>query len=156
MAGSKKGERRGGRKKGTPNRATVQREELARAQIAESLAKAKKAGQADPKVALSELYKAIQIAEGMSGMVQPQVTRDEKTGVVSFKGGDAKLFGEWFDRWKDCITTLMKYQLPQIKAIDAPAPPPDPNKADGPRRKFSLRVFDGGRQVKPLQAPGDE
>lgn len=147
-----KGVRLGGRKKGTPNKATAAREELARAQIAESLEKAKAAGAASPRNALNEMYKAITIAEGMAGKFQPRDVVQDGNGKVTIVGGDIKLFKEWFGLYFDCAKELAKYQIPQIKAVDAPTPPPDPGELERTSRKrFGLRVFDGGREVEPLK-----
>lgn len=145
------GKKSGGRVKGSVNKAKLAREELARAQIAESLAKAKASGHAEPKVALNELYKALAIAEGVAGRLQPTVIEQDANGKVTVKGGDLKGFGEWFDRYKDCISILIKYQQPMLKAIEAPTPPPDPADVERrSRKRFGLRVFEGGRQVQPL------
>lgn len=151
MPRAQKGERFGGRGKGTRNKATLQREELARAQLAQALENSKKAGNASPRVAMDELYKALQIAEGFAGTVQPQPIRDAKTGKVTFQGGDVELFGAWFDRYKDCIGLLLPYQNARMKPVDAPAAAPsEAEKEVASRKKFGLRVFEGGRQVQPL------
>lgn len=145
------GKKSGGRTKGTPNKATAAREELARAQIAEALNKAKRVGKADPRLAIDELYKAIALAEGVAAKLQPQSIEQDANGKLTIKGGDLKGFGEWFDRYKDCIATLIKYQMPALKPIEAPTPPPDPADVERrSRKRFGLRVFEGGRQVQPM------
>ena len=107
----------------------------------------------DKKLAVSELEKAIAIAEAATGLHQPRPGKDAQ-GQATVQGGGWRHFGEWFDRWVSCLKELAKYQSPQIKPIDAPTPPPDP--ADLERKaikRFGLRIFDGGRIVQPLAAP---
>lgn len=152
---SRKGVRLGGRQKGTRNKATIAREELAKAELAASIRAAKASG-SDSKYAIHEMQKALKIAEDFAGKVQPNVNRT-KAGIVRIVGGDAKLFGEWFDRWHTCLKELAKYQTPQMKAVEAPTPPPDPGELERKSRKrFGLRVFDGGRKVRAPGAPPDE
>ena len=148
--GSKPGERRGGRRKGVKNKATIAREEAAKAHIAESLAKAKSAGKANPRLAIEEMYKAISIAEGLAGLMQPNIAK-AGDGTLTVKGGDIKLFGEWFDRYFNCAKELAKYQVPQVKAVEAPTPPPDPQDLERrSRKRFGLRIFEGGRPPGPV------
>jgi hypothetical protein len=144
------GRKTGGKKKGTKNKATVAREEAARAQIAASLAKAKSIGKANPRFALDEMYKAISIAEGLAGLMQPNITK-AGDGTLTVKGGDIKLFGEWFDRYFNCAKELAKYQVPQVKAVEAPTPLPDPQDLERrSRKRFGLRIFEGGRPPGPV------
>jgi hypothetical protein len=147
--GSKPGERRGGRQKGTPNKATLEREEKARQEIAEAL---KKAGTAKTvRYAIDEMQKALVIAEGFAGLVQPTPIKDANGKLVKFEGGDVELFGTWFDKWFTCIKELAKYQTPQVKAIEAPTPPPDPQDLERrSRKRFGLRIFEGGRPPGPI------
>jgi hypothetical protein len=135
-----------GRKAGGKNKATIEREILAAQQI-----DAVRRG--ERRLAVAEMERALQIAEGFAGANQPEPIKDANGRVVQLKGGDIKLFGEWFDRWTFLLKELAKYQSPQIKAIEAPTPPPDPADAERKnRRRFGLRVFDGGRPVPPLGA----
>ena len=137
----KGGRRKGaGRKPGVKNKATIEREIVAALQI-------DAARRGDKKLAVSELEKAIEIAETATGLHQPRHGIDAK-GKRTVQGGDWRLFGEWFDRWVFCLKELAKYQSPHIKPIDAPMHPPDP--AD---LEFELRIFDGERIVQPLTPP---
>jgi hypothetical protein len=151
------GRKTGGKKKGTKNKATIAREEQARAQIAASLSKARSAGNVTPRIALDEMYKAVSIAEGLAGLLQPNVTKTPD-GTLTIQGGDVKLFGEWFERYCNLIKELAKYQIPQVKPVEAPTPPPDPRDLEQKARKrFGLRIFEGGRppaQVVPLPVNG--
>jgi hypothetical protein len=144
------------RPRGSLNRSTLAREAKAKADIAAALAKAKTAGRADPKAAMDEMYKAIAIAEGFAAKLRPRDIQQDQHGIITIMGGDINLFGAWFDRWHKCIELLAKYQLPPIKAMDAPTPPPDPEQsARDSKIVFGLRVFEGGKPVQPLQ-PLDE
>ena len=156
MSGSKKGERRGGRQKGTKNKATIAREEAARAEFEAAMkataSKTRGTG-VSPKLAMQEMYKAISIAEGVAGKLQPKDISQDVNGKLTITGGDLKAFGDWFDRWVKGLELLAKYQIPAIKPIEAPAPPPTPEELEqGSRKRFGLRIFEGGR---PLQQPVD-
>lgn len=147
------GKRYGGRAKGTPNKATVEKEAAAVQAHIDAADKARKTG--DFKHSMTEMMKAVKLAEGFAGACQPAIIKDAK-GKMTFEGGDIQLFGAWYDRWFKTIEVLAKYQMPQMKPIDAPAPPPDPdaiNKAN--RRVIKLRIFDGGREV-PVLGPNKE
>ena len=158
--GSKPGERRGGRKAGTKNRATIERQlEAAQAAIAKV-----KHGRELAKDVLERLLHDLDrfktIAEGAAGLHKPPSAAELKVAAekgLTIAKGDWGLFGEWFDRAvgtaRDAATVakdLAKYQSPQIRPVDAPAPPPDPKELEaGSKRRFGLRVFEGG---KPLTA----
>ena len=146
MPRAQKGQRFGGRIKGTKNRATIQREIEAAERVAQSRGKAKDA-------ALTVLERLMQVAEGAAGLTRPASKREMAEGKAQNPDGDWELFGDWFDRAAFCAKELAKYQAPQIRAVEAPAPPPDPREVDaGNRRRFGLRVFEGG---KPLMPPSD-
>src|SRR6516162_3322496 len=102
-----------GRKAGGKNRATIEREILAAQQI-----DAARRGQR--RLAVDEMEKALRIAEEFANANQPEPIKDADGRVVRLKGGDVKLFGEWFDRWTFLLKEVAKYQSPQIKAIEAP------------------------------------
>lgn len=157
MTAAPKKPKTGGRAKGVKNKSTIQREELARAQIAQSLERAKKAGIASPRIAMDEMYKAITIAEGVAGKLQPKSIDQGADGKLIITGGDLKGFGEWFDRYTSCIKELMKYQCPPMKAVEAPTPPPDPADVERrARKRFGLRVFEGGKPIQPLATASDD
>lgn len=146
---SQKGVRKGGRQKGAKNKATIAREEEAKAKIAAAMKSADRS--ADPKLAMNEIYKALAIAEGVAGKLQPRSISSDPQGLLAVEGGDMKGFGEWFDRWVKCVELLAKYQIPAIKPIEVPAAPPDPSDLDrNSRKRFGLRIFEGGR---PLPTP---
>jgi hypothetical protein len=144
-----KGQRFGGRAKGTPNKATTAREEAARAQIAAAVRRSPAA--VDPRDARQEFYKLASIAEGFAAKFRPRDITQDQEGKLVIVGGDMKQFGEWFDRLKDVVFKMAEYQLPRYKAIEIPAPPPDPNASlEQPRKRFELRIFEGGRPITPM------
>lgn len=146
MPRAKKGQRFGGRQKGTPNKKTVAREELALAQMA---AARKAAGQVEPRNAMNELYKLMTVAEGFAGKLQPTAI-ENVNGKLVITGGDVDRCEKWFGHCRGIAETLAKYQFPQMKAVEAPAAPPDPNQQT-PSRRFGLRVFEGGKVIQPLK-----
>jgi hypothetical protein len=146
--GPPKGVRIGGRQKGAKNKATIAKEAEARARIAESIGKAKTAK--NVYYAMDEMHKAISIAEELTLLLRPVITKD-KNGKITSKGGDIKLCREWFGQYKDLIELLAKYQVPQVKPVEAPTPPPDPKDLEQKSRKrFGLRIFDGSRPPAPV------
>jgi hypothetical protein len=129
------------RPSGSKNRSTIAREEQAKAEIARAIAKGKAAGKADPRSAMEEIYRLYAEAEAFG--------RRHKKPL--------KVFGEWFDRRVKLAELLAKYQLPPIKAMDIPAPPPDPSEIEQEAKiVFGLRVFEGGRPVDPMQMLDEE
>jgi hypothetical protein len=149
-----------GRKAGGKNKATLERELLA----AKATIRQAKEGRELAKDVLERLMLDLDrfksLAEGAAALHKPPTAGELKAAAergLSLAKGDWGLFGEWFDRAvgtaRDAATVakdLAKYQSPQIRAVDAPAPPPDPEKLrEGSTRRFGLRVFEGG---KPLTA----
>lgn len=160
MAGAKPGERRGGRQKGTPNKATLEKQALAQQALLETAKKARKTGEL--KLAIQEMQKALKIAEDFSTKLQPKLIEggSEKKPTLKIEG-DIKLYGEWFDRWMKVMVELAQYQAPKIKAMEAPTPPPDPEELEQqrnapPRKRFTLRIFEGGKLVEGPRGPDDE
>lgn len=150
------GRKTGGRAKGTPNKATVEREILAMQAVVE---KARTAKPSDLKLAVQEMQKALKLAEGFASALQPKITKDANSNKITIEG-DIDLFGKWFDRWVDVMSELATYQAPKIKAMEAPTPPPDPAELEAqrnapPRKRFTLRIFEGGKLVKGPAGPGD-
>jgi|GEM_PF-2452872 len=143
-----KGFKTGGRQKGTPNRSTVERQVSSQMEIS----RAARAGVLGKEV----LERLAKIAEGIAAAQQPKLIGQDARGQPVFEGGNWALFGEWFDRTAYCAKELMKYQNAPIKAVDAPTPPPDPREVEArSRKRFGLRVFDGGRPLQPIEADDD-
>lgn len=129
-----KGRKTGGRKPGSKNKATLERE--AKAAIDQARA-------ARVELAKDSLVRYQGVAEGATGRFRQLVETVEGNTAANWK-----LFGEWFDRMLHCAEAAAKYQSPPIKAVDAPAPPPDPRELEAnSRKRFGLRVFDGGRAL---------
>lgn len=157
MPVAQKGQRFGGRAKGTRNKSTIEREVRAEAARLAAIEAARRAQNAGTLVlATADLMRAAKIAEGFAVAFQPKITRDEATSKVTIAGGDVEQCGKWFDRWASTLKELAKYQTPAMKAVDAPTPPPDPNQSQ-PVRTMTLRIFEGGRQIKgPPMPSADE
>jgi hypothetical protein len=93
------------------------------------------------------------VAEGAAGATRPTRQQDINNGATPNLDGDWGRFHDFLKLTFDIDKELAKYQAPQVKPVDAPAPPPDPKQLEaGSRRRFGLRVFEGG---KPLIAPGE-
>ncbi len=154
----------GGKKKGSKNKATIARELQAAQQIWDAQGKSGR----EPALAtlerlLGDLDRFKAIAEGAASLHKPPTQQElEKaaTAGLALAKGDWDLFGEWFDRavgtTRDAAKVakdLAKFQAPEIKAVDAPAPPPDPRDVDQrSRKRFGLRVFEGGKPLEPSAA----
>ena len=111
-----RGTKTGGRKAGTPNRATVERQEIA----ARALDNAKADGRPLAKDRLDEL---LGIALGAMAAHQP-ITKDmvKKARALGNKTvkdnrGNWGGFGEWWDRAAYAAKELAKYQSPTFKAV---------------------------------------
>jgi hypothetical protein len=137
--GSNPGERRGGRKKGTPNKLTSER--ALQALMAAQTVKAVR--EANPNVPPLELAKDVlnrmmKVSEGAAGLFRPANPTGGTQGVENWDR-----FGQWVDRTIACAKELAKYQSPQLRAILVPAAAPDTNQPEK-RKRFSLTIFDGG------------
>jgi hypothetical protein len=134
-----KGLKLGGRQKGTPNRATVERQmEAARAIVS-----------TERERGFSMLYRIASLCEGAAAASKPTLATELTKGASKNEDGDWGRFHGWVTLWAATAREITKYQQPQIKPVDAPAPPPDPNKQQDEHvpRRFSLRVFEGGRPL---------
>ena len=142
--------RYGGREKGTKNRATLQREAEAAARVAATSGGKAREG------ALAVMERLMGVAEGATEANRPTLQRQIAVADATGASIDINPDGDW-GRFHDFLNLtfsiakeLARYQAPQVKAVDAPAPPPDPDEiARGSRRRFGLRVFEGG---KPLSS----
>jgi len=136
-----------GRRHGGKNRATIERELKAVAETGNLQGR---------ELAKDVLDRMMKLAEGAAGFHQPPSPSEIQAAQAEGRQiptGDWDRFGQWFDRIAYCAKELAKYQSPQIKAVDAPAPPPDPKDLEQKSRKrFGLRVFEGG---KPLLPPSE-
>jgi hypothetical protein len=116
-----RGTKTGGRKAGTPNRATVERQEMA----ARALDNAKAEGRPLAKDRLDEL---LSIALGAMMAHQPitkemaKKARASGNRTVKESRGDWSGFGEWWDRAAYAAKELAKYQSPTYKAVSVETP----------------------------------
>lgn len=139
-----KGRKTGGRIKGVSrNKATVLRE-TKRAEVIAAIVDSGK------PLALTVAQKAMEFAEGAVAAYRPTMAAELAAGKPRNPDGNHEEFGKWFDRWFRAIEMMAKYQSPQIKSTEAPTPPPEPGTN---KKRFTLRVFEGGR---PVDKPGDK
>jgi hypothetical protein len=113
--GSLPGERRGGRKKGTPNRRTVQKLIEASTQVAEI----KKLGQRKATEVMNEL---MQTARGMVALYQKRiVTADGKDLKPDALPADVEQFWKAMDCAAIFTRNLAPYQDPMLTRVDVSA-----------------------------------
>ena len=134
-----RGTKTGGRKAGTPNRTTVERQEIA----ARALDNAKAEGRPLAKDRLDEL---LGIAMGAMAAHQP-ITKDMAkkaralgNKTVSESRGNWGGFGDWWDRAAYAAKELAKYQSPTYKAVSVETPLPS---GSSPVRDFDNFVRTG-------------
>jgi len=121
-AGSKPGERRGGKKPGTKNKATREREALAAQVIIDG---AQKRGA--PVLAKDVLERLMKLSEQQIYRYQPTPREEVKKGVEPNPEGDLGLFGDWIDRTAFMAKELAKYQSPTFKAVMVSTSPGESN-----------------------------
>jgi hypothetical protein len=100
----------GGRKAGTPNKATVER----RLQIARGLEDARNHGRPLAKDRLGEL---LDLAFEMMTANQPCPARCMGANGGAQNGMDHQEFAAWFDRAAYVAQALAKYESPQLRAV---------------------------------------
>jgi hypothetical protein len=138
--GSKKGERRGGRQKGSLNRATIER--LEQAKIIQQIEdQACHLGASDTqvgapttskrKLAREELEDLLPIIKGGVAHFQPTPAGALAQGVPENKDGDWPTFKSWLQFYADTLLRLAEFQSPRFKAIavamgTTPTAPPQP------------------------------
>lgn len=96
---------------------------------------------------------AVTVLEQMMNLARETMHKNRPAAAVVAKGKKQPQnwegFGQWFDRTVYCSKELAKYQSPQIRAMEAPTPPPDSGEVDRAGTKtFKLRVFEGGKPLK--------
>jgi hypothetical protein len=133
MPRAQKGQRFGGRTKGTPNKATIER--LERERIAEQVAlqsavaaqsapaaerEIAKAGTERRKLGKERLEELLEIAVGATAYFQPTL----KNGVERNPNADWTQFQKWFQIAHAVAATVSPFQSPTFRAIMVAAPPP--------------------------------
>lgn len=151
--GASPGERRGGRAKGTKNKATIARERAAAAIEAKearppnpgtaiTVREAARQVRSGSKLAIDVMAEFMMLFRGMAARYQPRYdgAGNQITGNESKFIEYAKLAVMTGDR-------LAPYQSPPIKAMPAPSPVPTPEDQPAPRPAA------GGENVVPLHDP---
>lgn len=134
----------GGRRVGSKNKATLQREAEAAARVAAA------SGGKAREAALSVMERLLITAEGAAALLKPTAKRNWPDQATVDPNPDASwpMFKDFLGLAFDIAKEVTKYQAPQIKAVDAPAPAPDPDVAERESQiRFGLRVFEGGKPV---------
>jgi hypothetical protein len=137
--GAKPGERRGGRARGQPNKASVERAALAERIIAEA------EGKPGMKLGKEMLQEFAVMFGGLAAAFQPVGTgpngtlteADIKTWAESYK---EPLFEKYAKMAAKVANDFADFQSPRLARIQTAAPPPDPR---GPiKKKFTINIFD--------------
>ena len=113
--GRKKGERPGGRSKGTPNRVTVEAAEIARISTEQAKAKGIKLG----KEMLEDYMMAF---HNIAATYQNEIARAMMVPDAKMPAEAAARFREWGVLVVDVAKELAKYQSPTFRAIAVVAP----------------------------------
>lgn len=123
-----KGQRNGGRQKGTPNKRTTERLEQERIAL-QAQREVDRARQANTKLGKDVLEEFMKLFAGMAAASQPI-----PVGVASPPGhrADEKKFLIYAKLTVDTATALAAFQSPKFKAIQVFAPPPTPLPAPTP------------------------
>lgn len=142
--GAKPGERRGGRAKGTKNKAILERDRIAAEIAARTVADARVAGK---KLAKDVLEDFMLLFAGMAAHHQPA----PPTGAPNAYANEEK-FNEYAQLAVSCAHKLAPYQSPTFQAIMIAPPPPDPNDPRQ-RKRFTLTIFEGGKPAIEVTPP---
>src|ERR1700722_19027732 len=123
--GSKPGERRGGRAKGQPNKASIERAAIAERIIAEAEGKpGRKLGRElleELALVFGGLASAFQpVATGPGGILTPT---DLESWAKSYK---EPLFEKYAKLAAKCADAFADFQSPRLGRLQVAAPPPDP------------------------------
>jgi hypothetical protein len=136
MPRAKKGERFGGRTKGTPNKATAERNLIAAREAEARVAAAQASGRKLGKDVLDEF---MHLFAGMAATYQPM---PPGVAVPQGRKPDEAQFEKYARLAVHCAQKLAPYQSPTFQAIMIAPPPPDPRLA-GQRKRFTLTIFEG-------------
>ena len=144
--GPKKGQRFGGRKKGTPNKATTERKLLAaeveRRRAATSVGR-------EREMAIEKLERYGNMAEGAAALHRPTSPSEIQAGQAPNPLGSWSEFREWLMCAARIARMQVDFQTPKLSAVAIALPPPVQTEE---RKRFTLTVFEGG---KPLPKPGE-
>jgi hypothetical protein len=146
--GAKPGERRGGRKKGVPNKSSQERAAIAERIIAEA------EGKPGRKLGRELLEEFTLMFGGLASAFQPVgtgpggtlTTADFETWAKSYK---EPLFEKYAKLAAKCADAFADFQSPRLGRVQVAASPPGPT---GPiKRRFTLSIFDSQGRRAPRQ-----
>lgn len=142
-SGSKPGEHRGGRAKGTQNVATQQKAEATK-RLKEAAARIAKETGASPRVAEAAVVAAITLpvkkglkeqfedevlptVKNLMAYHQAQCMVKQEDGTILLRvNSDYEMFQYWLSVWSAIGTKLLPYNYPTIKAVEAHEPVREP------------------------------
>lgn len=145
--GAKPGERRGGKKKGQLNRATIERAALAERIMAEA------AGRPGRKLGREIVEDFAIMFGGLASMFQPQPSvpgapltePDVEKWAKSYK---EPLFEKYAKLAAKCASDFAEFQSPRMSRVQVAAPAPEVRGTI--EKKFTLHIFDhNGRKAPP-------
>jgi hypothetical protein len=132
-----------GRKKGTPNKATLEKRAKAALQIVQDSQKPIE----ERELAKDALMRIAQLAEGAAAVNRPTPQSDISEGITPNPDGDWGRFYEWIKLTAWCYKAAADFQSPKMLGVAvAPAPPPA-HDISKPRK---LNIFEGGRYSKTV------
>jgi hypothetical protein len=142
-SGSRPGERRGGRRKGIPNRTTTEQMEIARLSASEATASGRKLG----KDVLEELMvRFSELAHKFQPASSTLAVRDWA------KSAAEPMFHKYASLAVTAAKDLAKYQSPTFKAVEISAPAPTVEGNNGKKiTKFTLHIFDEDLRTKAVE-----
>ena len=138
MPRAQKGQRFGGRAKGVPNKATLQKALIAERTVAD----ARMSGR---KLAKEILDDFMQLFAGMAAHYQP--TPPDRPQNPS---QDEPMFEKYGRLAVETAKALANYQSPTFRAIVVAPPPEEKGEM---RKRFTLTVFEGGRPITGTISP---
>lgn len=133
MPRAQKGHRFGGRTKGIPNKATIEKAEKMRRDIVDARVSGR-------KLAKDTLDDLVMVFMEMADAYKPAPTGQDKLGASEEK------FEKWARLAMEAARALAPYQSPTFRAIVV-APAPTEKDATGEVKRFTLTVFEGGRRL---------
>ena len=122
MPSAEKGQRFGGRQKGTPNKATVEKQRKAAEAIAGELISARAAGR---KLAKEHMQDMLPVLVSMVAYYRPAVP-----GMPENPHGNAKQFERWLVHFMSLCRSLAPYESATFRAVDLRATLPANQVAD--------------------------
>lgn len=137
------GAKYGGRKKGTPNKATLEK----RAKAAAQLAANRNAPIEQRELAKDALMRIARVCEGAMAVCRPTTQAELERGVALNPDGSWARFAELGRLTAWCYKAAADFESPKMLGISvAPPPPPEVDEVE----IIPLRVFEGGREIKVI------